>query len=133
MRILLIEDDDGVAGLVGAGMADAGHRVVHAPNGPAGLAQAITGGFDVMIFDRQLPGGMDGTQVLQALRTKGVATPVLFLSALGELQDWITGMAAGGDDYITKPFTFAELLRRVEALHAQYLSGQTAKAEAVGF
>ncbi len=131
MYILLIEDDDGVAELVGTGMAEAGHRVVHERDGQAGLAQAMAGGFDVMVFDRQLPGGMDGTQVLQALRAKDDTTPVLFLSALGALQDWMTGLDAGGDDYVTKPFQFAELLRRVEALHQRHVSAH-AEAQSPG-
>lgn len=102
MRILLIEDDDVVAGLVAGYMREARHEVAHAADGQEGLARASTGIFDVMIFDRQLPGGVDGAELLRRLRARHVNTPVLFLSALGGLGDWLAGLEAGGDDYIAK-------------------------------
>ncbi|WP_298215159.1 response regulator transcription factor [Acidocella sp.] len=117
MRILLIEDDETVAGVVTAGMTEARHEVIHALDGENGLARALNGRFDVMIFDRQLPGGVDGATLLRQLREQRVTTPVLFLSALGDLSDWMAGLDSGGDDYIVKPFVFSELLSRVEALH----------------
>jgi two-component system OmpR family response regulator len=126
MRILLIEDDEDVAGVVTSGMREAGHAVVHANNGPDGLALAESERFDVMIFDRQLPGGVDGATILETLRAGAVATPVLFLSGLGGLNDWIKGLDAGGDDYIVKPFTVADLRARVEALHARALAEKDA-------
>jgi two-component system OmpR family response regulator len=126
MRILLIEDDEDVAALVQTGMAEAGHEVIHADTGEAGLALAETGSFDVMIFDRQLPGGVDGANVLQTLRAAAVATPVLFLSGLGGLQAWMKGLDVGGDDYIVKPFTLADLRQRVEALHARFTTENAA-------
>ncbi len=117
MRILLIEDDESVAQIVTTGMKDANHEVTHTADGQDGFEQAMKKRFDVMIFDRQLPGGVDGAELLRTLRNKRVQTPVLFLSGLGALGDWIAGLEAGGDDYIVKPFMFSELLTRVEALH----------------
>ncbi|EKM98890.1 response regulator transcription factor [Acidocella sp. MX-AZ02] len=117
MRILLIEDDETVASVVTNGMAEANHEVTHTIDGQDGLSRAAKGKFDVMIFDRQLPGGVDGAELLRELRAHDVTTPVLFLSGLGALGDWMTGLEAGGDDYIVKPFVFSELLDRVEALH----------------
>jgi two-component system OmpR family response regulator len=121
MQILLIEDDEDVARLVITGMAERGHQVTHAANGEAGLDIALAGRFEVMIFDRQLPNDVDGANLLKELRARDVATPVLFLSGLGGLQDWIKGLDAGGDDYIVKPFVFEDLLARVEALHKRAL------------
>ena len=119
MRVLLIEDDEDVAGVVVKGLQETANTVVHAANGGDGLALAEGGGFDVMIFDRQLPDGVDGANILQKLRAEGVRTPVLFLSGLGGLNDWIKGLDAGGDDYIVKPFAVGDLRERVEALVAR--------------
>lgn len=102
-------------------MAERSHQVIHAPNGETGLATALAERFDVMIFDRQLPNDVDGANLLKELRTRDVSTPVLFLSGLGGLQDWIKGLDAGGDDYIVKPFVFEDLLSRVEMLHKRAL------------
>lgn len=126
MRILLIEDDEDVAQLVTAGMSEASHDVVIATNGEDGQARALNEKFDVMIFDRQLPGGVDGANLLKDLREHEISTPVLFLSGLGGLQDWIKGLDAGGDDYIVKPFEFHDLLQRVESLHQRHLQEQPA-------
>jgi two-component system OmpR family response regulator len=125
MRILLIEDDADVARLVVTGMAEMGHQVVHADNGEAGFATALAERFDVMIFDRQLPNEVDGANLLQELRARDVATPVLFLSGLGGLTDWIKGLDAGGDDYIVKPFAFQDLLARAEMLHKRAMGEVT--------
>jgi two-component system OmpR family response regulator len=122
MRILLIEDDEDVANLVVTGMREASHEVVHAANGQDGIALAKTEPFDVMIFDRQLPDGIDGANLLATLRGMAIETPVLFLSGLGALNDWMKGLEAGGDDYLVKPFVFEELRSRVEALHERALS-----------
>ncbi len=130
MRILLIEDDEDNADLVIRGMDEAGHHVTHAADGPDGMSRALTERFDVMIFDRQLPGGTDGADLLKDLRQRGIFTPVLFLSGLGGLQDWILGLEAGGDDYLVKPFVFAELLSRVQALHERHLNEQHEKSSA---
>ena len=117
MRILLIEDDAFVAEIVTSGMKEANHEVTHTADGHDGFEQAMANRFDVMIFDRLLPGGLDGAELVRKLRHKRVSTPVLFLSGFGGLGDWITGLEAGGDDYIVKPFMLSELLSRVEALH----------------
>jgi two-component system OmpR family response regulator len=116
MRILVVEDDKDVASFVVKGLREAGHTVEHADNGRDGLFLAASENFDAIILDRMLPGGIDGLRLLETLRGQDNATPVLFLSALGQVDDRVKGLKAGGDDYLTKPFAFAELLARVEAL-----------------
>ncbi len=116
MRILLVEDDKDVSGFVAKGLREAGHVVEHADNGRDGLFLAASENFDAIILDRMLPGGIDGLRLLETLRAQNDHTPVLFLSALAQVDDRIRGLKAGGDDYLTKPFVFAELLARVEAL-----------------
>jgi two-component system OmpR family response regulator len=115
MRILLIEDDAETAGYIVKGMRESGHTVDHAPDGREGLFLADGKGYDAIIVDRMLP-YIDGLSLIQALRAKGDSTPALFLSALGQVDDRVRGLKAGGDDYMTKPFAFSELLARVEAL-----------------
>lgn len=116
MRILLVEDDKDVAAFVLKGLREAGHVVEHADNGRDGLFLAASETFDAIILDRMLPGGIDGLRLLETLRGQDNTTPVLFLSALGQVDDRVKGLKAGGDDYLSKPFAFAELLARVEAL-----------------
>lgn len=116
MRILLVEDDKDVAAFVVKGLKEVGHVVEHADNGRDGLFLAASETFDAIILDRMLPGGIDGLRLLETLRGQDNTTPVLFLSALGEVDDRVKGLKAGGDDYLSKPFAFAELLARVEAL-----------------
>ncbi len=116
MRILVVEDDKEVAGFVLKGLREAGHLAEHADNGRDGLFMAASEGFDAIILDRMLPGGIDGLRLLETLRAQDNATPVLFLSALSQVDERVRGLKAGGDDYLTKPFAFAELLARVEAL-----------------
>ena len=116
MRILVVEDDKDVAGFVVKGLKEAGHVVEHAATGRDGLFLAASETFDAMILDRMLPGGVDGLRLLETLRGQGNNTPVLFLSAMAQVDDRVKGLKAGGDDYMTKPFAFAELLARVEAL-----------------
>ncbi len=116
MRILVVEDDKDVAGFVVKGLREAGHTVEHADNGRDGLFLAASENFDAIILDRMLPGGIDGLRLMETLRAQDNTTPVLFLSALGQVDDRVKGLKAGGDDYLTKPFAFAELLARVEAL-----------------
>jgi two-component system OmpR family response regulator len=116
MRILVVEDDKEVAGFVLKGLREAGHIVEHADNGRDGLFMAATEAFDAIILDRMLPGGIDGLRLLETLRAQDNSTPVMFLSALGQVDERVRGLKAGGDDYLTKPFAFAELLARVEAL-----------------
>jgi two-component system OmpR family response regulator len=116
MRILLVEDDPTVAGFVVKGLREAGHVVEHADNGRDGLFMAASEAFDTIILDRMLPGGIDGIRLLETLRSQNNATPVLLLSALAQVDERVAGLKAGGDDYLTKPFAFSELLARVEAL-----------------
>jgi two-component system OmpR family response regulator len=116
MRILVVEDDKDVAAFVVKGLKEAGHVVEHADNGRDGLFMAASEAFDAVILDRMLPGGIDGLRLLETLRAQKNQVPVLFLSALGEVDDRVRGLKAGGDDYLTKPFAFSELLARVEAL-----------------
>jgi two-component system OmpR family response regulator len=117
MRLLVIEDDAEVARHVAKGLRESGHVVEHADNGRDGLFLAAGEAFDVIVVDRMLPGGVDGLGIIEALRRTGNETPVLILSALGEIDDRVKGLKAGSDDYLTKPFAFAELLARIEALH----------------
>jgi two-component system OmpR family response regulator len=116
MRILVVEDDKDVAGFVVKGLREAGHTIEHVDNGRDGLFLAASENFDAIILDRMLPGGIDGLRLLETLRAQDNATPVMFLSALGQVDDRVKGLKSGGDDYMTKPFAFAELLARVEAL-----------------
>ena len=116
MRILVVEDDKDVAGFVVRGLKEAGHVVEHADNGRDGLFLAASESFDAVILDRMLPGGIDGLKILETLRGQKNHVPVLILSALAEVDERVKGLKAGGDDYLTKPFAFAELLARVEAL-----------------
>lgn len=114
-RILLIEDDARTAQLVAAGLAPAGYAVEVAADGRAGLLRAAGEAWDLLIVDRMLP-GLDGLGLIRTLRAAGVATPALFLTALGGIDDRVDGLRAGGDDYLVKPFAVAELSARVAAL-----------------
>jgi len=115
MRILVIEDDLEAAAYAVKGLRESGHIVDHAADGAEGLSLALAGSFDVLVVDRMLP-QRDGLSLVEALREEGNRTPVLFLSALGEVDDRVKGLKAGGDDYLTKPYAFAELLARIEVL-----------------
>jgi two-component system OmpR family response regulator len=123
MRILLIEDDAEAAAYMAKGLREAGHAVDHAASGPDGLFMATSERYDVMIVDRMLP-GLDGLAVIQAIRAAGNATPVLILSALGKVDDRVRGLKAGGDDYLVKPYAFAELMARIEALSRRVSTAQ---------
>jgi len=114
--LLVVEDDAEVATFLVLGLREAGHIVEYANNAADALAIAQKKHFDVMMLDRMLPGGADGANILTTLRASGVETPALFLSGLGELSDWVEGLQAGGDDYLVKPVSMAELLPRLEAL-----------------
>ena len=116
MRVLVVEDDREVAAYVLKGLREAGHLAEHAENGRDGLFMASSEPFDAIVLDRMLPGGIDGLHVLETLRAQENDTPVLFLSALTQVDDRVRGLKAGGDDYLSKPFAFSELLARVEAL-----------------
>lgn len=115
MRLLLIEDDLQAAEYLVKGLRENGYTLEHSADGRDGLIKATEQRYDIIIADRQLP-GLDGLAIIGALRQKGDRTPVLILSALGTVDDRVHGLKAGGDDYLTKPFAFAELLARIEAL-----------------
>jgi two-component system OmpR family response regulator len=115
MKILVIEDDREAADYLQKALAEAGHTAHVAIDGDEGFAMAEGGDYDVLVVDRMLP-RRDGLSVIAELRAGGLETPVLILSALGEVDDRVTGLRAGGDDYLTKPFAFSELLARVEVL-----------------
>lgn len=114
-KILIVEDDTETAAYVQRGLSEDGHSVQHAATGVDGLFRATDEKFDLIVLDRMLP-ALDGLSVLRALRAAGIATPVLVLSALGSVGDRIEGLDSGSDDYLVKPFAFAELLARVNAL-----------------
>jgi two-component system OmpR family response regulator len=116
MKILFVEDNPGVTQFVRNGLKESGHVVDHADNGRDGLFLASSEVYDVIILDRMLPGGIDGLAIIEALRKTGNKTPILILSALADIDDRISGLRAGGDDYLTKPFAFGELMARLEAL-----------------
>ena len=115
MRILVVEDDREAAAYLVKGLSESGHRVALAEEGREGLDRATREIFDAMIIDRMLP-GVDGLSIVAALRAARNQTPVLVLSALGDVEDRVKGLRAGCDDYLPKPFAFAELLARLEAL-----------------
>src|SRR5512137_1778623 len=115
MKLLLIEDDRSAADYVASGLRESGHSVDHAADGAEGLTLALATHYDVIVADRMLP-YMDGLAVVQAVRAQGGATPILILSALAKVDDRVKGLRAGGDDYLTKPFAFDELLARLEVL-----------------
>jgi two-component system OmpR family response regulator len=114
-RILIIEDDPETAEQLVDSLSSSGYQVDLAEDGDEGLDRARAGEYAVMTIDRLLP-GIDGLTVIRRLREEGIVTPALILSALGEIDDRVRGLRAGGDDYLVKPFAFAELLARVEAL-----------------
>lgn len=124
MRILLIEDDREAAVYLTKALREAGHTVDHAGDGEVGWHYAETSTYDVLVVDRMLP-RRDGLSVIEGLRAKGDQTPVLILSALGQVDDRVKGLRAGGDDYLTKPYAFTELLARVEALERRSRPGQS--------
>jgi two-component system, OmpR family, response regulator len=116
VKILLVEDNERVARFVIKGLREAGHTVDHAGNGRDGLFLAAGEPHDVIVMDRMLPGNIDGLAIIETLRKAGNRTPILILSALDGVDERIKGLRGGGDDYLTKPFAFGELLARVDAL-----------------
>jgi two-component system, OmpR family, response regulator len=116
VKILVVEDNERVARFVMRGLRESGHTVDHAANGRDGLFLAASERFDVIVLDRMLPGNIDGLAIIEALRKAGNRTPILILSALDGVDERIRGLRSGGDDYLTKPFAFGELLARVDAL-----------------
>lgn len=116
MKLLLVEDNVRVAYFIKKGLIEAGHTVDHADNGRDGMFLGAGEPYDVIVMDRMLPGAIDGLGIIEALRKSGNRTPILILSALGDVSERIRGLASGGDDYLVKPFSFGELLARLEAL-----------------
>ena len=131
MRILIVEDDLEAAEAMERGLSEAGFECVRAADGELGLEASRAGVFDVMIVDRMMP-RMDGVALVETLRREGNATPVLFLSALGEVGDRVTGLQAGADDYLVKPYAFVELIARVEALARRRETGSVQTLLRVG-
>ena len=116
MKLLLVEDNERVTRFVLKGLQEAGHTVDHADNGREGMFLAASEPYDVIVMDRMLPGNIDGLAIIEALRKSGNRTPILILSALSDVDERIKGLKSGGDDYLTKPFAFGELLARLDAL-----------------
>jgi len=131
MKILVIEDDREAAEYIQKAFDEAGHTADVAADGETGFSLADSGDYDVLVVDRMLP-RRDGLSVVAQLRARGKTTPVLILSALGEVDDRVTGLRAGGDDYLTKPYAFSELLARVEALNRRGLSKEAETVYRVG-
>ena len=115
MRILVIEDDKKTADYILKGLAECGHTADWVADGPEGLHRATSGKYDALVVDRMLP-GLDGLAIVRALRAAEISVPVLILSALAHVDERVTGLRAGGDDYLSKPFAFSELHARLEAL-----------------
>jgi two-component system OmpR family response regulator len=131
MKVLVIEDDRTAAAYLAKGLKEAGHVVDVADDGREGLFLAGSEHYDVMIVDRMLP-GRDGLSLVEVLRAAGNDTPVLFLSALGSVEDRVKGLRSGGDDYLTKPYAFSELLARIEVLVRRRGAAQPQTTLAVG-
>jgi two-component system OmpR family response regulator len=125
MKILVIEDDAETLSYLTHGLQEAGYTVDAAPNGRDGLFLATGGDYEVVIVDRMLP-GLDGLSVVKAMRSAAIKSPVLFLSTLSDIDDRVTGLDAGGDDYLVKPFALSELLARVSALSRRPMLGDQA-------
>ncbi len=124
MHVLIVEDDPEIADMLNRALRDAGYTVQTAGDGQAGMTIASTKSFDAIVLDRLLP-GLDGLSVLSALRSRGVCTPVLILSALGDVNERIAGLRAGGDDYLTKPFVIDELIARLEVITRRMSAART--------
>ena len=125
MRILVIEDDQETRDYLAQGLTQCGHQVDTASDGKDGLFQALEQDFDAMVVDRMLP-GLDGLSIVETVRKSGQQTPILILSALGEVDDRVEGLRRGGDDYLVKPFAFSELEARLQAL-VRRRDGETAE------
>jgi two-component system OmpR family response regulator len=131
MHILVIEDDAATAAYLRKSLTDSGHSVDHAEDGKDGLFMAMEGDYDALVVDRMLP-RLDGLTIIQTLRAAADQTPVLILSALGDVDDRVEGLRAGGDDYLVKPFAYAELLARLEVLVRRSSGVQTETILQVG-
>lgn len=124
MRILLIEDDRNAAAYLVKGLTESGHVVDHAADGEDGLHMALTGEYDALVVDRMLP-KRDGLSIIRMLRADSRNTPALVLSALGDVDDRVEGLRAGGDDYLVKPYAFVELLARLDVLVRRGVDGDS--------
>jgi two-component system OmpR family response regulator len=131
MRLLIVEDDVEASEAMARGLSEAGHECQTAEDGEAGFSAARRGRFDVLVVDRMMP-RLDGVGMVERLRQEGDQTPVLFLSALGEINHRVEGLRAGGDDYLVKPYAFAELIARVEALARRRETGSVQTLLRVG-
>jgi two-component system OmpR family response regulator len=131
MRVLIVEDDLEASAAMAKGLGEVGYECSTAADGEEGLTAADKSRFDVLIVDRMMP-RLDGVSMVERLRARGDQTPVLFLSALGEIQDRVTGLRAGGDDYLVKPYAFPELMARVEALARRRETGSVQTILKVG-
>jgi len=131
MKILVIEDDSDTANYIVKGLTQQGHVVDRAPDGRDGLFLAAGEKYDVLIVDRMLP-GLDGLAIVKTIRGAGVKTPILFLTAVDGIDDRVEGLEAGGDDYLVKPFAFAELAARVNALFRRPALAEAGTALCVG-
>ncbi len=131
MRILIVEDDREAANYLVKALREAGHAVEHAADGEDGAHAVSTGSFDVVVMDRMLP-KRDGLSIVQEMRGRGDETPVLVLSALGQVDDRVDGLKAGADDYLAKPYAVSELLARVEALARRRRPGEVETSYRVG-
>ncbi len=131
MRVLIVEDDQRIASFVTKGLKQAGFAVDHVSDGDDGLHMAEFNPYDVMIIDIMLP-KRDGFSVIESLRSRGNTTPILILSALGSIDDKLKGFQSGSDDYLTKPFSFAELQARLQALLRRTTRGQSQNVLGVG-
>lgn len=128
MRVLIIEDDREIAAYLAKGLREHGYTVDQAADGKSGLFLATSEDYDVMIVDRMLP-ELDGLSIVRSMRSADNTTPVLVLSAMGEVVDRVAGLRAGGDDYLTKPFAFSELLARIEALVRRTIASAVTETE----
>ena len=127
MKLLLIEDDGRISRFLLKGLREDQHVVDLADNGPTGLDQAATGDYDIVVLDLMLP-GLDGFEVCRQMRTQGIDTPVLVISARDGVRDRVRGLDCGADDYLVKPFAFEELLARLRALDRRGRNRQTSRA-----
>lgn len=128
MRILLVEDDERIVGFVKRGLEAEGHQLDVAGNGQDALKNGISSHYQLIILDLMLP-GMHGKEVCQQLRASGIQTPILMLTALDTLEDKVSGLRIGADDYLTKPFAFEELIARIQALQRRQASYQVEPTE----
>src|SRR5258705_8269495 len=132
MKVLLVEDNEGVSSFVGRGLAVAGYTVDHADKGRDGMFLAAGESYGAIVMDRMMPGDIVGLGIIAALRRTGSRTPMLILSALCDVDERIRGLRTGGDDYLVKPFAFGELLARLDALVGRANGGNSVTTLAVG-